>query len=180
MAAFDIELACFNAVAAMSSNAGVMAVVKPNCFLFQTNADQRAKKAIMGAPADYPQVRLESTGFRIGQNAPKTFLMMHSWYSSSYGDFGTPFSMTILMTIVHERAQLGSQTPVEKAIRKYLESIWPTLGVVDSAGRNCVDGFAVTGNRKDESSEITGEVLRAVTRANIAITGRARLSQLVA
>lgn len=179
--AFDIDLACYNAVSGMSGYAPLTALVKPNCFLFQTQAEYNAKRAQFRAPNDYPQVRLEQlAGFGWNTAAPRTFCMMRTGYTAADVDFGMPGQLQLLITLVHEQAKLTAQTPLELAVRKFLASKWPTLGVVDGTGIICVNGYGVAGRRRDESSDITGGALRTVTRLALTISARVKLSQVTA
>jgi hypothetical protein len=55
--------------------------------------------------------------------------MNKTTYAPSQCDAWTQFSGSLLMVIVYDRDKISSETPLETAIRKFLGTIYPTLGV---------------------------------------------------
>lgn len=94
----------------------------------KASGDGWLRERAKGAPADYPQLKIELRGGS-DQAAPKVFAMNSTSYASSVCDVPIPMSQQLALIFTYDKLKTGDQTPLETIAEKVLRAKWPKFGL---------------------------------------------------
>lgn len=169
----DVTTTLYSGLAAVAAVAEVVSTIKVLSVIFDQPIDA-AKKRGMASNSTFPSLELELRGHDLlGSGFQKTFA--NSSGSNSASDYNLPGTATFWITIVyHDTVRNTKMKTMEAAIDKFLVGLHPKMNLA------WVENFRVIHSYADETTLLTGDTLRTVSRRVITVNVRPLKSLLLA
>lgn len=169
MAALDVDLVIHDRLwTLIEADAGLQAAL--GAQLKATDTDRLIRDRAASMPAQFPKIVIEHQGGTEHGNPPSTF--GQSAGGASVCDYGVPMSRRFAIRVVYDRLELNQQTPTEAMLRRAIMASGRTLGV------QWVTNVSISGERRDQINELTGNTKRPVLSLIVTVEARPRLSLL--
>lgn len=169
--ALDVDMVIHDRLwALIEADAGLQAAL--GAQIKATDTDRLIRDRAASMPGQFPKIVIEHNGGTEHSNPPSTF--GQSGGGASVCDYAVPMVRRFAIRVVYDRLELSQQSPTEAMLRRAIMASGRTLGI------QWVTNVSMNGERRDQISELTGNVKRPVLSLIVTVETRPKLSLLTA